>query len=150
MAGGSQAVNETAGEVRLCGSTRVRDWRSYGSFARHGGGSCLSWSLAGPPAPSFIDRLKSVVATPLCTSDCSVPVGLERTRRFDLRRAEDAFGPLLDNMVSLLTTADKWRVRKCASCVLHFQDARKRGTRRWRSMQLGVNRLKVEAHPARE
>src|SRR3984893_7843378 len=108
MAGGSQAVNETAGEVRLCGSTRVRDWRSYGSFARHGGGSCLSWSLAGPPAPSFIDRLKSVVATPLCTSDCSVPVGLERTRRFDLRRAEDALGPVLDNMVSLLTTADRW------------------------------------------
>ena len=105
----------------------------------------MSWRLAGPPAPSFINRLKSVVATPLCTSDCSVPVGLERTRRFDLRRAEDAFGPLLDDMVSLLTTADRGDFASARAAYYISMTPAKKGTLRWCSMQLRGTRLKVAA-----
>ncbi len=74
----------------------------------------------------------------------------ETWRRVVLQlEAEDAFGPLLDDMVSLVTTADRSRIRKCASCVLHFHDTSKKGTRRWCSMQLCGNRLKVAAYAAR-
>jgi predicted RNA-binding Zn ribbon-like protein len=45
---------------------------------------------------------------------------------------------------------DRNRVRKCDQCVLHFHDISKKGTRRWCSMQLCGNRLKVAAYAARQ
>jgi predicted RNA-binding Zn ribbon-like protein len=53
-------------------------------------------------------------------------------------------------MAQLFTTADRDRVRKCDRCVLLFQDTSKKGTRRWCSMQLCGNRLKVAAYAARK
>ena len=103
-----------------------------------------------PPAPSFINRLNRLLLQhPFVDQIVRSKPGLKRTRHFDLRCAEDAFGPLLDDMVSLLTTADRSRIRKCASCVLHFRDTSKKGTRRWCSMRLCGNRLKVAAYAAR-
>jgi predicted RNA-binding Zn ribbon-like protein len=102
------------------------------------------------PAPSFIDRLNLLLLQhPFVDQIVKTKPGLKRARHFDLRCAEDAFAPLLDDMVSLLTTADRSRIRKCASCVLHFKDTSKKGTRRWCSMQLCGNRLKVAAYAAR-
>ena len=49
----------------------------------------------------------------------------------------------------LFAHVDRNRVRKCGQCVLHFYDTSKKGTRRWCSMQLCGNRLKVVAYPAR-
>ncbi len=110
----------------------------------------LQLEAGRPPAPSFIDRLNRLLLQhPFVDQIVPSRSGLERTRRFDLRCAEDAFGPLLDDMVSLVTTADRSRIRKCASCVLHFHDTSKKGTRRWCSMQLCGNRLKVAAYAAR-
>ena len=45
--------------------------------------------------------------------------------------------------------ADRNRVRKCESCVLHFWDTSKKGSRRWCSMKLCGNRVKVAAYAAR-
>jgi len=110
----------------------------------------LQLEAGRPPAPSFIDRLNRLLLQHSFVDQVvRSRSGLERTRRFDLRCAEDTFGPLLDDMVSLLTTADRSRIRKCASCVLHFHDTSKKGTRRWCSMQLCGNRLKVAAYAAR-
>ena len=101
-------------------------------------------------APSFINRLNRLLLQhPFVDQIVRSKPGLKRTRHFDLRCAEDAFGPLLDDIVSLLTTADRSRIRKCASCVLHFRDTSKKGTRRWCSMRLCGNRLKVAAYAAR-
>ncbi|MGC2194886.1 MAG: ABATE domain-containing protein [Terriglobales bacterium] len=69
---------------------------------------------------------------------------------FEARDPEDFFAPLAHSAAVLFSTADHRRVRKCASCVLHFQDISKKGTRRWCSMQLCGNRLKVAAYAARK
>jgi len=111
----------------------------------------LQLEAGQPPASSFINQLNCLLLQhPFVDQIARSKAGLERTRRFDLRCAEDAFGPLLDDIVTLLTTADRSRIRKCANCVLHFYDTSKKGTRRWCSMQMCGNRLKVAAYAARQ
>ena len=68
---------------------------------------------------------------------------------FDPRRPEDLFAPVAHSAAKLFAQADHSRVRKCGQCVLHFYDTSKKGTRRWCSMQLCGNRLKVAAYAAR-
>ena len=69
---------------------------------------------------------------------------------FDPHRPEDLFAPLAHNAAMLFADVDRNRVRKCAQCVLHFYDTSKKGTRRWCSMQMCGNRLKVAAYAARQ
>jgi predicted RNA-binding Zn ribbon-like protein len=69
---------------------------------------------------------------------------------FEPRQAEDLFAPLAHSAAKLLAGVDHNRVRKCGQCVLHFHDTSKKGTRRWCSMQLCGNRLKVAAYAARQ
>jgi predicted RNA-binding Zn ribbon-like protein len=68
---------------------------------------------------------------------------------FQPHEPEDLFAPLAHAAATLFATVDRQRVRKCGQCVLHFQDTSKKGTRRWCSMQLCGNRLKVAAYAAR-
>jgi predicted RNA-binding Zn ribbon-like protein len=69
---------------------------------------------------------------------------------FEPRKPEDLFAPLADSAAKLFASVDHNRVRKCGQCVLHFYDTSKKGTRRWCSMQLCGNRLKVAAYAARQ
>jgi predicted RNA-binding Zn ribbon-like protein len=69
---------------------------------------------------------------------------------FDPRQPEDLFAPLAHSAAMLLSGADGNRVRMCRQCVLHFCDTSKKGTRRWCSMQLCGNRIKVAAYAARQ
>lgn len=69
---------------------------------------------------------------------------------FAPRRPEDLFAPIAHSAAMLLSEADWGRVRKCGQCVLHFYDTSKKGTRRWCSMQLCGNRIKVAAYAARQ
>jgi predicted RNA-binding Zn ribbon-like protein len=57
---------------------------------------------------------------------------------------------LVHSAAMLFASVDRNRVRKCDLCVLHFHDTSKKGTRRWCSMQLCGNRLKVAAYVARQ
>jgi predicted RNA-binding Zn ribbon-like protein len=68
---------------------------------------------------------------------------------FESRHPEDLLAPLAHSAATLFTTVDRNRIRKCDRCVLHFYDTSKKGTRRWCSMQLCGNRLKVAAYAAR-
>ena len=68
---------------------------------------------------------------------------------FDPRQPEDLFAPLAHSAAMLFAEVERNRVRKCGQCVLHFRDTSKKGTRRWCSMQLCGNRLKVAAYTAR-
>ena len=58
---------------------------------------------------------------------------------FKPQRPEDLFAPLAQGAAMLLANTKRDRVRS----VLHFVDTSKKGTRRWCSMQLCGNRLKV-------
>ena len=69
---------------------------------------------------------------------------------FDPDQPEDLFAPLAHSAAMLFAGVDRNRVRKCGQCVLHFYDTSKKGTRRWCSMQLCGNRLKVAAYAARQ
>lgn len=70
--------------------------------------------------------------------------------RFEPHQPEDLFAPLAHSAAKLFAEADRSRVRKCGQCVLHFYDTSKKGTRRWCSMQLCGNRLKVAAYARRQ
>jgi predicted RNA-binding Zn ribbon-like protein len=63
---------------------------------------------------------------------------------------DDLLAPIVHSAATLLATADPTRIRQCGNCVLHFLDTSKKGTRRWCSMQLCGNRLKVAAYHARQ
>lgn len=69
---------------------------------------------------------------------------------FEPRKPEDLFAPLAHSAATLFAELDRNRVRKCGQCVLHFRDTSKKGTRRWCSMRLCGNRLKVAAYAARQ
>lgn len=69
---------------------------------------------------------------------------------FEPRQPEDLFAPLGHSAAKLFAEADRNRVRKCGQCILHFYDTSKKGSRRWCSMQLCGNRLKVAAYAARQ
>jgi predicted RNA-binding Zn ribbon-like protein len=70
-------------------------------------------------------------------------------RWFELQQPEDLYAPLAHSAATLFAEANRRRVRKCPQCVGHFQDTSKKGTRRWCSMRLCGNRLKVAAYAAR-
>jgi predicted RNA-binding Zn ribbon-like protein len=76
--------------------------------------------------------------------------GLERRKQFALELPEHIFAPLADAIAGLVTRADPSRLRKCQSCVLHFRDTSKKGTRVWCSMGLCGNRSKVAAYADRK
>jgi predicted RNA-binding Zn ribbon-like protein len=59
--------------------------------------------------------------------------------------ADTLWAALLHETDRLLTDTEPTRVRKCESCVVHFLDVSKKDARRWCSMRLCGNRVKVAA-----
>ena len=111
----------------------------------------LSWEQGGAISGSTIGDLNILLADhPMRTklrANGSAPLA---ELWFAVREPEDLFASLAHSAAALFTTADRKRVRKCARCVLHFRDTSKKGTRRWCSMRLCGNRLKVAAYVARQ
>jgi predicted RNA-binding Zn ribbon-like protein len=68
---------------------------------------------------------------------------------FRPERPEDLLAPLAYAAAQLFTETDFKRIRKCANCILHFQDTSKKANRRWCSMRLCGNRFKVAAYAAK-
>jgi predicted RNA-binding Zn ribbon-like protein len=110
----------------------------------------LAWERSGRVQQSTQDELNKLMAehpmrTRLTTNGKSCSAELW----FELRQPEDLFAALVHSAAALFATVNRRRVRKCAQCVLHFHDTSRKGTRRWCSMQLCGNRLKVAAYAAR-
>jgi len=111
----------------------------------------LAWEHGGAVHHSTVDELNRLMAdhpmhTKLKTSGNAYATALW----FEPRQAEDLFAPLAHGSATLFANVDRRGVRKCDQCVLHFHDSSKKGTRRWCSMQLCGNRLKVAAYAARQ
>lgn len=70
---------------------------------------------------------------------------------FEPRAPEDAWAPIVAAAADLLSGVPQERVRKCESptCVVHFYDTSKKGARRWCSMNLCGNKVKVAAYRRR-
>jgi predicted RNA-binding Zn ribbon-like protein len=110
----------------------------------------LSWENGAAIQSSAIDELNRVLAEyPMRTRLKANGKVLSTELYFDPQQPEDLFAPLAQSAALLFAKVDHKRVRKCDNCVLHFHDTSKKGTRRWCSMQLCGNRLKVAAYAAR-
>ncbi len=69
---------------------------------------------------------------------------------FEPSKPTDLWEPIIDATADLLTEAESSRIRKCESCVVHFFDTSKKGSRRWCSMNICGNKLKVAAYQRRK
>lgn len=111
----------------------------------------LAWERGNAIRRSTIEDLNRLLADHPMRTTIVPQKGARSTESwFELREREDLFVPLAESAATLFTRVDRKRVRKCARCVLHFHDTSKKGTRRWCSMQLCGNRLKVAAYAARQ
>lgn len=72
-----------------------------------------------------------------------------REASLELHRPADLWAPVLDGAATLLAEPELSRLRKCESCVVHFYDTSKKGSRRWCSMNICGNKLKVAAYQRR-
>jgi predicted RNA-binding Zn ribbon-like protein len=73
-----------------------------------------------------------------------------RETSFELSRPTDLWAPIIDATADVLAETESSRIRKCESCVVHFFDTSKKGSRRWCSMSICGNKLKVAAYQRRK
>jgi predicted RNA-binding Zn ribbon-like protein len=74
---------------------------------------------------------------------------LEREIAFNPQEPEDVWAPIAMAVAELLSDVPPLRVRKCESCVVHYYDTSKKGSRRWCSMNICGNKVKVAAYQQR-
>jgi predicted RNA-binding Zn ribbon-like protein len=111
----------------------------------------LAWEGGADIHRATLDELNQLMAAyPMVSKLKAVGNVFSMERWFEPRQPEDLFAPLAHSAATLFAEVDRSRVRKCGQCVLHFYDTSKKGTRRWCSMQLCGNRLKVAAYAARQ
>jgi len=111
----------------------------------------LTWEHGGSVHHSTVAELNRLMADHPMLTRLKASGSLSSTELwFEARQPGDLFAPLAHNAAALFASVDRNRVRKCGQCVLHFVDISKKGTRRWCSMQLCGNRLKVAAYAARQ
>jgi predicted RNA-binding Zn ribbon-like protein len=72
-----------------------------------------------------------------------------RETLFEPRKPADLWVQIIDVTADLLRETEPSRIRKCESCVVHFFDTSKKGSRRWCSMNLCGNKVKVAAYQRR-
>jgi predicted RNA-binding Zn ribbon-like protein len=75
---------------------------------------------------------------------------LARETIVEFHKPADLWAPIADATADLLVETGPSRIRKCESCVVHFFDTSKKGARRWCSMNICGNKLKVAAYQQRK
>jgi predicted RNA-binding Zn ribbon-like protein len=100
----------------------------------------------------FLDELNSLLRThPMYRMvEADGHGGYRQTLSFEPRLPDDVLGPLAEDTMMLLTGVVAGRVRKCEGCPVHFLDVSKKGSRRWCSMSLCGNKVKVAAYQQRQ
>jgi predicted RNA-binding Zn ribbon-like protein len=73
-----------------------------------------------------------------------------REQLLDLKRPTDLWALFFDGAADLLSEPEIDRIRQCEACVVHFLDTSKKGSRRWCSMNICGNKLKVAAYQRRK
>jgi predicted RNA-binding Zn ribbon-like protein len=104
-----------------------------------------------PPTDAFLADINSLlIQYPLRTSLRKRDGKVIREMSFELRKPSDLWAPIIDATADLLANAEASRIRKCESCVVHFFDTSKKNSRRWCSMNICGNKLKVAAYQQRK
>ena len=103
------------------------------------------------PADAFLVEVNSLLLQyPRHTSLHKRDRKLVRETHFEPRKPADLWAPIIDATADLLAETESSRIRKCESCVVHFFDTSKKGSRRWCSMNICGNKLKVAAYQQRK
>jgi predicted RNA-binding Zn ribbon-like protein len=104
----------------------------------------------GLPSDSFLAEANALLLrNPRYTSLNRHGGQVLREPFFDPRKPSDFWSLFIDAAADLLAETATSRLRQCESCVLHFFDTSKKGSRRWCSMNICGNKLKVAAYRQR-
>lgn len=74
---------------------------------------------------------------------------LHREIIFEPQVPDDVWAPIAMVVAELLCDVPAARMRKCESCIVHYHDTSKKGSRRWCSMNICGNKVKVAAYQRR-
>jgi predicted RNA-binding Zn ribbon-like protein len=103
------------------------------------------------PSDSFLAEMNLLLLQyPLHSSLKRRDRKIERKVLFEPRKPSDFWAPIVDGAADLLSETQMSRLRKCESCVVHFFDTSKKGSRRWCSMNICGNKIKVAAYQHRK
>jgi predicted RNA-binding Zn ribbon-like protein len=103
------------------------------------------------PSGEFIKEVNArLLQYPPHTSLRSRDGRIVREPLFDPQKPADLWEPIIGSAADLLSETENSRIRKCESCVVHFFDTCKKGSRRWCSMNICGNKLKVAAYQRRK
>ena len=75
-------------------------------------------------------------------------LGLETA--FELEKPNDVCASIAIVVAELLSDVAPVRLRKCEACIVHFLDTSKKGSRRWCSMNICGNKIKVAGYQQRK
>jgi predicted RNA-binding Zn ribbon-like protein len=104
-----------------------------------------------PPTDAFLAEVNSLLLRyPRRTSLHKRDGKVVRETVFEPREPADLWAPIIEATADLLAETETSRIRKCESCVVHFFDTSKKGSRRWCSMSICGNKLKVAAYQRRK
>jgi predicted RNA-binding Zn ribbon-like protein len=104
-----------------------------------------------PPSEAFLSEVNELLLQhPRHTSLHKRDGKLVRETLVELRTPADLWVPIVDATADLIANTDPSRIRKCETCVVHFFDSSKKGSRRWCSMNICGNKLKVAAYQRRK
>ena len=132
-------------------SKAARSMKELRAFRERLREAVLRIESGSPPAESFVEEVNHLLAKyPRRSVLVRKRDSLVRQYPFEPDEPE-AFWPLIGEAVaSLLTETDHARMRQCESCVLHFLDTSKKGSRRWCSMNICGNKVKVASYQRRK
>jgi predicted RNA-binding Zn ribbon-like protein len=103
------------------------------------------------PGDAFLAEVNSLLLQyPLHSSVHKRNGSVVKETHFELRKPADLWAPIVDATADILAETESARIRKCESCVVHFFDTSKKGSRRWCSMNICGNKLKVAAYQQRK
>jgi predicted RNA-binding Zn ribbon-like protein len=114
-------------------------------------GAVVRIESGSSPSEAFLAEVNGLlIRRPLYTSLHKRGGRIVRETSFELIEPADLWAPIIAATADLLAETDWSRIRKCESCVVHFFDASKKGSRRWCSMNICGNKLKVAAYQQRK
>jgi len=110
----------------------------------------LAWAAGDEVPPAVVADLNQLLKDHPKRSRLKRTDGaLEAVTWFPLDQPADLLTPLVHAAADLFSSVGPDRVRQCDECEMIFLDISKKGARRWCSMQLCGNRIKVAAYAAR-
>ena len=111
----------------------------------------LRMEAGSPPSDEFLKEVNTrLLQYPPHTSLRKRDGQIVREPLFDLQEPADLWAPIVNGAADLLSETETSRIRKCESCVVHFFDTSKKGSRRWCSMNICGNKVKVAAYQQRK